>query len=47
MDIMIPPNPEISNLIKQHDHVVSIKDVEDHIQTIEGQNATQKRQGFF
>jgi len=44
---MIPPNPEISNLIKQHDHVVSIKDVEDHIQTIEGQNATQKRQGFF
>jgi len=47
MDIMIPPNQEISNIIKQHNHVVSIKDVEDHLQSVEGYNATQKRQTFF
>jgi len=50
MDIMIPPNPEISEIIKQHDHVVHIEDVEEHIQSIEGQNTqnvTRKRQVFF
>jgi len=50
MDIMIPPNPEISEIIKQHDHVVHIEDVEEHIQSVEGQstqNVTRKRQVFF
>jgi len=46
MDIMIPPNQEILNIIKQHDHIVSIADVEEHIQSIDG-HVNKKRQAFF
>jgi len=50
MDIMIPPNKEITKLIQRHTHKVSIADVEEHIQLIEEQNAkvlSKKRQAFF
>jgi murein tripeptide amidase MpaA len=48
MDIMIPPNHDILKVIKQHDHIVSIPDVEEHIQSMEiNQTSSRKRQAFF
>jgi len=47
MDIMVPPNQDILKFLKQHDHVVSIGDVEEHIQYSETRNVTRKRQAFF
>jgi len=50
IDIMIPPNQEILDIVKQHDHFVRIADVEEHIQSIEQenhQNLSLKRQAFF
>jgi murein tripeptide amidase MpaA len=48
MDIMIPPNQDILKVIKQHDHIVSIPDVEEHIQSVEiNQTSSRKRQTFF
>jgi murein tripeptide amidase MpaA len=49
MDIMIPPNQDIIKVIKQHDHIVSIPDVEEHIQSMEinQTSSSRKRQAFF
>jgi len=48
MDIMIPPNEDVSKILKNHFHTVHIEDVEEWIQSIETpQNVSQKRQGFF
>jgi len=49
MDIMIPPNEDILKEIKQHDHIVSIPDVEELIQATEVNQTSisKKRQTFF
>jgi predicted deacylase len=50
IDIMIPPNQEILDVVKQHNHFVRIVDVEEHIQSIEQENnqyVSRKRQAFF